>query len=141
MNGTLHLIVTTPGGTLVDAGDVRSVRARDAGGAFGILPGHAPLVAALPPSVLHWRAEGPPWHHAALGGGVLLVGDGEVRVACREGLVGDDLEQLADVVRDYLVAERESARETLATDVALHARALRRLIGALGHGGARTAPR
>ena len=55
MSAGLHLTVTTPMEVLVDATGVRSVRAEDASGAFGILPGRADFLTSLPASVLRWR--------------------------------------------------------------------------------------
>ena len=51
MRGALHLTITTPMAMLVDAADVRSVRAEDESGHFGILPGHSDYLTALPASV------------------------------------------------------------------------------------------
>ena len=53
----MKLSVTTPRGALVDA-DVDEVTAPGALGEFGVLPGHVPLMSALKPGVLVYRAGG-----------------------------------------------------------------------------------
>ena len=52
MSGGLHLTIATPAKLLVDIEDVRSVRAEDASGSFGILAGHADLLTVLSLSVV-----------------------------------------------------------------------------------------
>ncbi len=49
---------STPAAILIDADDVRSLRAEDESGAFGVLPGHADLLTVLPPSVVRWTRDG-----------------------------------------------------------------------------------
>src|SRR5215469_16422651 len=99
-NGTLHLTVTTPAQILVDAGDVAAVRAEDESGSFGILPGHADLLTALVPSVVRWRTTDGAAYFCGVRGGVFTVSAGRnVSVACREGIVGDSLEDLEGKVR------------------------------------------
>ena len=58
MTSGLHLIIATPAKLLIDVEDVRSLRAEDDSGGFGVLPGHADLLTVLPPSVVRWTAEG-----------------------------------------------------------------------------------
>ena len=62
---------------VADHDDVVSVRAEDASGSFGILPGHADLLTVLTPSVVAWRhADGRPgW--CAVRRGVLTVRGGQ----------------------------------------------------------------
>jgi F-type H+-transporting ATPase subunit epsilon len=50
----LQVIIGTPAKLLVDVDGVRSLRAEDESGAFGVLPGHADLLTVLPPSVVRW---------------------------------------------------------------------------------------
>ena len=68
----MKLSVTTPRGALVDT-DVEEVTAPGALGEFGVLPGHVPLMSALKPGVLVYRAK----DHA----GVVAVGQGFLQVA------------------------------------------------------------
>jgi F-type H+-transporting ATPase subunit epsilon len=50
----MKLRITDPTAILVDT-DVRSVRAEDASGSFGILSGHADFLTALGVSIVSWR--------------------------------------------------------------------------------------
>ena len=47
MSRGLQLIIATPAKLLIDVDDVRSLRAEDDSGAFGVLPGHADLLTVL----------------------------------------------------------------------------------------------
>ncbi len=76
MSGGLTLTVTTPLRVAVNAHDVAAIRAEDASGGFGILPGHADLLTVLAPSVLRWRGRDGIAHYCALRGGVLRVTGG-----------------------------------------------------------------
>ena len=100
MSETLHLTVTTPSQILVESDNVAAVRAEDQSGSFGILPGHADLLTVLVPSVLRWRTADGAARFCAVRGGVFTVASGrDVAVACREGVIGDWLEELEGKVR------------------------------------------
>jgi F-type H+-transporting ATPase subunit epsilon len=91
----MKLSVTTPLAIVVEADHVRHVRAEDATGAFGVLPGHADFLTALTVSVISWLDETGIEHHVAVRGGMLEVLYGEViRVATREAVPDDDLHRL-----------------------------------------------
>jgi F-type H+-transporting ATPase subunit epsilon len=129
MNGTLHLTVTTPAQILVDSGDVAAVRAEDQSGSFGILPGHADLLTVLVPSVVHWRTADGAARFCAVHGGVFTVSAGrKVAVACREGVVGDSLEDLEAKVRTVRAQQLEADRKARVEQVRLHAMAVRQLV-------------
>src|SRR6185295_16865183 len=57
MAGTLTLRVITPDRIALDT-QVQSVRVPGASGALGILPRHAPMVAALDPGILYYTVDG-----------------------------------------------------------------------------------
>jgi F-type H+-transporting ATPase subunit epsilon len=129
MSGALHLIVTTPGQILVDSGDVAAVRAEDESGSFGILPGHADLLTALVPSVVRWRTADGSTHFCAVRGGVFTVSAGHnVAVACREGVLGDSLEDLEAKVRAVRAQQTEADRKARVEQVRMHALAVRQLL-------------
>jgi F-type H+-transporting ATPase subunit epsilon len=129
MSEALHLTIATPASLLVDADDVRSFRAEDSSGAFGVLPGHADLLTVLPPSVLRWTRVGEATRYCALSGGVLTVSGGNrVAVACRRGTLGDDLEKLEAEAAAQRAAELDADRRAKVEQVRLHARALRQLM-------------
>lgn len=64
MSGTLTLRVTTPLAVTLSESGVTSIRAEDASGGFGILPGHADFLTVLGASVLRWRGADKIWHYA-----------------------------------------------------------------------------
>ena len=129
MSGTLHLTVTTPAQILVASDNVMAVRAEDQSGSFGILPGHADLLTVLVPSVLRWRTTDGAARFCAVRGGVFTVSSGrDVAVACREGVVGDSLEDLQAKVRNVRAQELEADRKARVEQVRLHALAVRQLV-------------
>jgi F-type H+-transporting ATPase subunit epsilon len=68
----MRLSVTTPRGALVDT-EVDEVAAAGELGEFGVLPGHVPLMSALKPGVL--------WYKAKDHQGILALGQGFLQVA------------------------------------------------------------
>jgi F-type H+-transporting ATPase subunit epsilon len=140
MSDRLHLTITTPAAVLVDRADVRSVRAEDESGGFGILPGHTDLLTVLPASVVRWRSGDGAMHFCALRGGVLTVSDGRhVAIACRQGTLGDNLSALEADVGTLRAAELDAERKARVEQTRLHARAVRQLVrylrpGASGDG-------
>ncbi len=131
MTRTLRLVVTTPDRVLVDRADVVAVRAEDASGSFGVLPGHTDLLTVLAPSVLHWRATDGTLGHCAVQGGVLTVEHGDrIAVACRRGEVGDDLARLEAEIRSRRDDETDAERRARVDALRLHALAVRRLLRA-----------
>src|SRR5579863_1857088 len=129
MSGGLQLIIATPAKLLIDARDVRSLRAEDESGAFGVLPGHADLLTVLPPSVVRWTAQDGTTGYCALSGGVLRVAGGKrVAIACRRGAIGDDLSALKAEIEALRSAELDAGRRARVEQTRLHARALRQLM-------------
>lgn len=132
MSAALRLTIATPAAVLVDAEGVVSVRAEDASGAFGVLPGHADFLTALPPSVVRWTRDGEPPRYCALSGGVLTVSGGaRVAIACRRGALGDDLDALQATVARARAAEIDADRRARVEQARLHAQALRQLMRSL----------
>ncbi|PWC32995.1 F0F1 ATP synthase subunit epsilon [Azospirillum sp. TSO35-2] len=108
-DGGLSLIITTPTSVAAQLAGLRHLRAEDASGAFGVLPGHADLLTALAVSVVSWRGADGREGHCAVRGGVLTVTDGaRVAVATREAVVGDDLHALE---QDVLARFRRNAED------------------------------
>jgi F-type H+-transporting ATPase subunit epsilon len=129
MSGQLHLTITTPAAVLVDAMDVSAVRAEDASGGFGILPGHTDLLTVLPASVVRWHGGDGVAHYCALRGGLLTVTGGHmVSIACRQGATGDDLAALEADVQALRAAETEAERHARVEQTQMHARVVRQLI-------------
>ena len=107
----MRLTIATPEAVIADHADVVSVRAEDASGAFGILPGHADFLTALAISVLSWRHADGRAGYCAVHGGVLRVRGG-VAVATRLALPGENLHVLEATVR----RQRHEAVETERTE-------------------------
>lgn len=129
---TLHLTIATPEAAILDAPAVAAVRAEDDSGSFGVWPGHADLITALPPSVVQWRGADGVWRFCAVRGGVLTVHGGDrVAIAAREAHVGDRLDTLAADIRQAREADTEATRRASVDATRLHAVAVRRLMACL----------
>ncbi|MEK4035067.1 F0F1 ATP synthase subunit epsilon [Methylocystis sp. IM3] len=129
MSQGLRLIISTPTALLVDIADATSVRAEDASGGFGVLPGHAEFVTALSDHVLRWRGADDRQHYCAVRGGVMTVrGGATVRVACRHGVLGDDLAKLEAEVRAAAAARAAGESRARVEQTRLHAYAVRQLV-------------
>lgn len=125
----LHLVLATPQQVLADAADVAALRAEDASGGFGILPGHADFVTALDASVVRWHGADGHARYAAVQGGVLVVEGGrEVRIACREGVLGDDLATLQAQVQAAREAQTDADRRERVEQARLHTQVVRQLL-------------
>lgn len=124
----MRLTITTPLAVLVDADGIASIRAEDASGAFGILPGHDDFLTVLQPSVLSYRDRQGGLHHVALRGGVLTIGGGTlVQVATREAYAGDDLDTLEATLRHSVTEAHESELEARTEAARLQLTAIRHI--------------
>lgn len=135
-DATLTLVISTPLDVILRADDVRSFRAEDESGGFGIQPGHTPMLTVLPACVARWRRAEGDWSFCALRGGVLAVERGaEIRIACRQGILGSDLSTLERGVRAHLEAEEEAARAARVEQARIHVRAIRQIMLHISDGG------
>lgn len=113
----MNLVIATPSRIVVTVSDVVHVRAEDDSGAFGIMPRHADLVTALSTSVVTWRSGDGRERHCAVRGGVLTVTGGDVAIATREAVPGDELRVLEnDVLARFQRAVDEAARARVETE-------------------------
>ncbi len=134
---SLRLTITTPYALLVDEEGVKSVRAEDETGGFGILPGHADFLTVLPASVVRWRNAAGREAYCALHGGVLTASRGErVSIACRQGVLGEDLQKLEADVRRARAERLDEAARARVEQTRLHAQTVRQLIRYLHPSGA-----
>jgi F-type H+-transporting ATPase subunit epsilon len=125
----LSLTITTPLTVLVKRDDILSFRAEDESGGFGIRPGHVDYLTAMQSSVARWSLADRTWHYCALQGVVLTTSNGgEIHIACRTGVIGEDLLVLEEQVRDYRIAESEKASAARVAEARLHARAIRQIM-------------
>jgi len=124
----VRLRVATPTGLVVDASDVRHVRAEDATGAFGIQPGHTEFVTTLTVSVVTWRDAKGAEHHAAVRGGVFRVQGGRiVEIATREAVLGEHLDELGHAVLARMREAAEAEAKARTRGAQLHASVVRHL--------------
>lgn len=125
----IKLRIITPLRVEVEEDGVRSLRAEDASGGFGVLPGHADLLTSLNLSVLGWtRADGSRRYCAVRRGVLSISGGREVLVATREAVVGDDLEVLAGDVLSRLRADQERERDERVEGTRLQLSAIRQIM-------------
>jgi ATP synthase F1 epsilon subunit len=109
----MRLSVTTPRGALVDA-DVDEVVAPGALGEFGVLSGHVPLMSALKPGVLVYRAKDARAGLVAIGPGFLQVAapaqndtaHDRVLVLVDQALAAGDIDR-AQAQKDLAAADKE----------------------------------
>src|SRR5947209_3951278 len=102
---TMDLEVLVPDGPVIQA-KVNRVRAADASGQFGLLPGHECFLTLLSPCVISFREESGPERYAAADGGVLLLEKDRISVVTREAAVADRIEDVAEAVLAMLEARR-----------------------------------
>jgi F-type H+-transporting ATPase subunit epsilon len=107
----MKLRIVTPLEMVVDEDRVLALRAEDASGSFGILPGHAGFLTALSVSVVTWTGADHARHYCAVRGGLLTVSDGnDIAIATRQAVAGNDLATLDQTVlarfRTDLASER-----------------------------------
>lgn len=126
---SLSLVITTPLTVVAQVDGVTSFRAGDDSGSFGILPGHCDLLAVLRDCVARWKEADGEWRYCALHGGVMTVEEGNrIRIACREGVLGSDVETLEAEVRRHREAEARAASRERVSQAKLHARAIRQIM-------------
>lgn len=131
----MRLLITDPLSVVVDEPDVRSVRAEDESGGFGVLPGHADLLTTLALSVVAWRDGAGTVSYCAVRRGILTVSEGrQVSVATREAHRGEDLDQLENVVLAGYRAQTDAERSASTAAARLRMQAIRRIVALLKAG-------
>ncbi|WP_022704555.1 F0F1 ATP synthase subunit epsilon [Pseudorhodobacter ferrugineus] len=129
----MRLRIVTPLSVVVDETAI-SLRAEDASGSFGILPGHAPFLTALAVSIVSWRTSDTE-HFCALRGGVLTVGnESDVDIATREAVTGDDLATLGADVLARFRSDADDERTEHAEAMRLQFNAIRHMVSRLKPG-------
>ncbi len=123
------LNITSPLHGLVSGLAVVSVRAEDASGSFGILAGHVDFLTVLPASVLRWRLPDGAQRFCAMRSGLLRVtGGAVVDVACREAVLGEDLDRLLAHVHELRQAELEEERRARTEAMRMQTQTVRRMM-------------
>ena len=129
----MRLQIVTPLVIVVDE-EITKLRAEDASGSFGILPGHAFFLTALAISVVSWHTHSAE-RHCAVRGGVLIVTDNNfITIAAPEAFPSDDLALLDSEVLSRYLSNEDAERVHRATAVQLQLNAIRRLVSTMGNG-------
>ncbi|HEX8919819.1 MAG TPA: F0F1 ATP synthase subunit epsilon [Chloroflexota bacterium] len=111
---TLLLEIMQPDGMIAQA-EALAVRAVDATGSFGLLPGHEDFCTALAPSILIYRENSDRECYVAVDGGVLVLEDNRVSVVTRDAVLFDDMDHASEAVSSMLQTRREQEREASKT--------------------------
>ena len=139
----MRLRIVTPLAVVVEEEGVVALRAEDASGSFGVLPGHADLLTSLAISVVSWRSADGARRFCAVRRGVLTVTAGRaIDIASREAVPGDDLATLDEMVLGRFRADSETERTERVESTRLQLNAIRQIVSRLrpgGRGGSRWA--
>ncbi len=130
MTVVLPLRIVTPLAVIVDQPAIR-LRASDASGSFGILPGHADFLTRLAVSVVTWVTPDGAAHFCAVRGGALTVRAGKVAIATREAVTGDDLERLDREVLSRFRANLDEERVEHVETTRLQLHVMRQMLSRL----------
>ena len=125
----MRLRIITPLLVVVDEDGIRALRAEDATGSFGILPGHADFLTRLAISVVRWERAGGIRHYCAVRRGVLSVSAGrDIAIATREAVPGGDLATLDKTVLNRFRADIEEERTEHVESTRLQLNAIRQIM-------------
>jgi F-type H+-transporting ATPase subunit epsilon len=125
----MTLRIHTPIQTVVDCTEVTAVRAEDAGGSFGILPGHEDFLTALNICVVAWSDGAGRRRFCAVRYGMLTVSGGHsVQIATRDAVAGDDLDDLEHVVLRSFDAAHAAEAAARVESLRLQLQATRHLV-------------
>ncbi|NOG69084.1 F0F1 ATP synthase subunit epsilon [Roseicella sp. DB1501] len=131
----MKLLLTDTLRVIVDHDDIVSLRAEDASGSFGILPGHADLLTVLAVSVLSWRHADGRQRFCAVRGGIMTVRGGrEIAIATREGRLGDSAEALERTVLAEFLAAVDAERTQRVAEAQMQLRVVRQVVRILHAG-------
>ena len=135
----MRLSIITPLTVAVDEDGILALRAEDASGSFGILPGHAEFLTSLAISVVDWKRTDGSRHYCAVRRGMLSVTSGRtIAIATREAVPGEDLLNLHEVVLSRFRANQETERAEHISSTRMQLAAIRQIMRRLrpdGHDG------
>jgi F-type H+-transporting ATPase subunit epsilon len=120
----LQLRVLMPTAVLVDTTVTRVVAEAD-DGAFCLLPRHIDFAAALVPGILTFTTAEGDERFAAIDRGILVKCDRDIAVSTLNGVTGDRLEELQDLVAECFLQLDEHERRTRTALARLEAGTLR----------------
>jgi F-type H+-transporting ATPase subunit epsilon len=132
----MRLRITTPLAVVIDEDGILALRAEDASGSFGILPGHADFLTSVAISVVSWQGADGARRYCAVRRGVFSVTAGrDIAVATREAVSGDDLATLDETVLARFRADIETERAERVDSTRLQLNAIRQIVRHLRAGG------
>lgn len=124
----MRLRIITPLTVVVDEDGVSSLRAEDASGSFGILPHHADFLTSLAVSIVSWtRADGIRGY-CAVRRGVLTVSRGDIAIATREAVRGEDIATLDETVLHRFRTDVDTERSVHVESTRLQIQAIRHIM-------------
>ena len=106
---------------------VTSFVGEDDSGSFGILPGHARMIAVLTYGLARFRVAPQPWVYIALPGGVLYFVRNELRISTRRYFKDSDYRRISGVLLDRLLGEEKEIQTTRTSLMRLEQEMFRRL--------------
>lgn len=128
MAGTFTFHVVSPEGNVIKE-EIEFVVLPGVDGELGILPNHAPLIAALDPGVVHYTAKGKKIK-LAISGGFVEVSENKATVLADTAEFGDQIDlQRAQAAKER--AEKRLASKSADTDLKRAEYALHRAIARL----------
>jgi len=128
----MRLRITTPLAVVTDEDGIVALRADDASGSFGILPGHADFLTSLAICAVSWKSRDGTRHYCAVRRGVLSVTTGQdIAIVTREAVPGDDLATLDQTVLSRFRADIETERIERVDSTRLQLNAIRQIVSHL----------
>ncbi len=124
----MRLHISTPLAVAVDEDGVLMLRAEDASGDFGVLPGHADFLTSLVITVVSWKSGDGTRHYCAVRRGVLSVSGGDVAIVTREAVTGDDIATLDEIVLTRFRTDADTERTDRADSIRLQLNAIREIV-------------
>ncbi|HWA98493.1 MAG TPA: F0F1 ATP synthase subunit epsilon [Pirellulales bacterium] len=124
MSLTLEILV--PDGVALEM-QVKTIRAADASGEFGIRAGHEAFMTMLVPCLMVFSDTQGGERYAAADGGVLLVENDRVSVVTRDVATAERLEDVADAAAAMLQSRRQQEHTASAEFGELQSALLREL--------------
>jgi F-type H+-transporting ATPase subunit epsilon len=99
----------------------------DASGSFGILAGHARLMASLNVGLARFRGADGAWQYLAQPGALLYFHDNLLTINTRHFLLDDDYGAISAALQQQLLAEEEELQNTKASLHRMEEEVLRRM--------------
>lgn len=106
---------------------VTSFVGEDATGSFGILAGHARMLAVLVVGLARFRVGSGGWRYLAMPGAVLYFRDNLLTLSTRRYLLDDDYMRISQALQQQLLVEEEKLHATKESLQQMEEAVLRRL--------------